>query len=301
LYIFIWAMKTLPIYNIAKFKYLGKESDFYTNTLKAHLKLHKFVMAPHRHSFYFVAVFIKGSGTHTVDFTNYPVKPGSVFAIIPGQSHNWNLSGDTEGFVLFHTKSFYNLHFPSKKVQDYPFFCSMHNSPCILLKGKSLKNAKQICSEILNEYEHEYLLKSQRMSLMLDLLYIDLSRQYLPKATITRKKHDYLLRIEKLESLIDIHYKKIRSPGQYAKMMFMSNKHLNRICKEVLNKTTSDLIMDRLLLEAKRLLVHSSHPVSEIAEELGFFDVSYFSRLFKRKCGKTPVEFIKSFSLNKPY
>ena len=289
-------MKTLPIYNIEKFKYLGKESDFYTNTLKAHLTLHEFVVAPHRHNFYFLAIFIKGSGTHTIDFINYVVSPGSVFAIIPGQSHNWNLSEDTDGFVLFHTKSFYNMHFPSKNVKDYPFFCSMHNSPSILLKEKSLKNAKHICSEILQEYKHEHLLKFQRISVMLDLLYIDLSRLYLPEAPITRKKHDYLLRIEKLENLIDAHFKKIRSPGQYAKMMFMSNKHLNRICKEVLNKTTSDLIMDRLLLEAKRLLVHSSLPISEIAGELGFFDVSYFSRLFKKKIGKTPLEFIKSFS-----
>jgi AraC family transcriptional activator of pobA len=289
-------MKTLPIYNIEKFKYLGKESDFYTNTLKAHLKLHEFIIAPHRHNFYFVAIIVKGSGTHTIDFVNYPVKPGSVFAIIPGQSHNWNLSEDTEGYVLFHTKSFYNLYFPSKKVQDYPFFCSMHNSPLILLKEKSLKIAKQLCSELLTEYKNEYFLKFQKISLMLDLLYVDLSRLYLPDASITRKNHHYLVKIEKLESLIDTHFMKIKSPGQYAKLMFMSEKHLNRICKEVLNKTTSDLIMDRLLLEAKRLLVHSSLPISEIADELGFFDVSYFSRLFKKKSGKTPLEFINSFS-----
>jgi AraC family transcriptional activator of pobA len=291
-------MKTLPIYNIEKFKYLGKESDFYTNTLKAHLKLHEFVITPHRHNFYFVAIVVKGSGTHTIDFHSYPVKPGSVFTIIPGQSHYWNLSEDTEGYVIFHTRSFYNLYFPSKKVQDYPFFCSMHNSPLILLKGKSLKIAKQLCSGLLNEYKNEYFLKFQKISLMLDLLYVDLSRLYLPDA-ITRKNHHYLVKIEKLESLIDAHFREIKSPGQYAKLMFMSEKHLNRICKEVLNKTTSDLIMDRLLLEAKRLLAHSSLPISEIADELGFFDVSYFSRLFKKKSGKTPLDFIKSFSSNK--
>jgi AraC-like DNA-binding protein len=292
-------MKTLPIYNIEKFRYLGKESDFYTSSLKAHLKLHDFIITPHRHNFYFVAIIVKGSGTHTIDFHSYPVKPGSVFAIIPGQSHYWNLSEDTEGYVLFHTKSFYNLYFPSKKVQDYPFFCSMHNSPLILLRGKSLKVVKQLCSEIFNEYKNEYLLKFQRISLMLDLLYVDLSRLYLPDASIARKNHHYLVKIEKLESLIDEHFREIKSPGQYAKMMFMSEKHLNRICKEILNKTTSDLIMDRLLLEAKRLLVHSSLPISEIADELGFFDVSYFSRLFKKKSGKTPLEFTRSFSSNK--
>ena len=79
-------------------------------------------------------------------------------------------------------------------------------------------------------------------------------------------------------------------------MMFISEKHLNRICKECLNKTTSDLIMDRIMLEAKRMLVHSTKSVPEIAEQLGYLDSSYFSRLFKKKCGKTPIEFANSLN-----
>jgi AraC family transcriptional activator of pobA len=290
------ASKTLPIYNIENFEYLGNESDFYTNTLKAHLKVHEFVKVPHRHDFYFLAVCTKGSGTHNIDFINYQIKPGSVFAIIPGQSHSWNFSDDTDGYVLFHTKSFFNFYFPSKKVQDYPFFCSLHNSPLILLNEKSLKNVKPLFSEILAEYVHDYLMKFQKISLMLDLLYINLSRAYLPKTPVDKKSNNFLVKIGKLEDLIDENFKTIKSPGQYADMMFMSEKHLARICKAYLNKTTSDLIMDRLMLEAKRLLFHSSLSISEIAGELGYLDSSYFSRLFKKKTGKTPLEFIKSFS-----
>ncbi|TCC92400.1 helix-turn-helix domain-containing protein [Pedobacter frigiditerrae] len=288
--------KSLPIFNIEKFNYLGKEDDFYVNSIRTHLNLHKFVLAPHRHDFFFVAIFTKGSGTHNIDFNNYQIGPGSVFAIIPGQSHSWNLSEDADGYILFHTRSFFNLHFPSKNVRDYPFFCSMHNSPLILLKEKSLKKAEQIFSEILDEYVHEYLLKFQRIAVMLDLVYIDFSRLYLPKTSIDKKNQNFLIKIGKLEDLIDANFKRIKSPSQYAEMMFMSERHLNRICKEYLNKTTSDLIMDRLMLEAKRLLVHSAYSVSEIAEELGYLDVSYFSRLFKKKAGKTPLEFIKSFA-----
>ncbi|MBL7911262.1 MAG: helix-turn-helix domain-containing protein [Bacteroidia bacterium] len=296
LYFYYMIAKTLPIYNIENFKYLGKESDFYTNTIRAHFKLHEFIFTPHKHDFFFVVICSKGTGTHTIDFIDYAVKPGSVFALSPGQTHSWALSDDADGYVLFHTGSFFNLHFPSKKVRDYPFFCSMHNSPLILLKEKTSKNVKRIFSEILDEYRHDYLFKFQRIAGLLDLLYMDLSRSYIPATTIDKKNHNFLIKIGKLEDLIDANFKKIKSASQYAKMMFMTEKHLNRICKEYLNKTTSDLIMDRLMLEAKRLLVHSSLSVSEIADELGYLDISYFSRLFKKKCGKTPLEFIKSFS-----
>jgi AraC-like DNA-binding protein len=76
-------------------------------------------------------------------------------------------------------------------------------------------------------------------------------------------------------------------------MMAMSEKHLNRISKACLNKTTTDLITDRILLEAKRSLTHTTLCIGEIAENLGYLDNSYFARFFKKKTGETPLEFMK--------
>ncbi|MGZ4118737.1 MAG: helix-turn-helix domain-containing protein [Bacteroidia bacterium] len=289
--------KTLPIYNIENFKFLAKQSDFYINTIKVHLKQHKFVLEPHKHNFFFVALCTKGSGTHKIDFIDYDIKPGSIFMISPGQAHSWVLSDDADGYIFFHTKDFMDLYFPAKKVQDYPFFCSMYNSPLITLRNNSLQKTLEIFIEIIEEYGTDYLMKCQRIAVLLELLYIDLSRLYLPQSQRAKQNLNYLIKMRKLEDLIDANFKKIKSPNQYSKMMFMSEKHLNRICNDCLNKTTSVLIMDRVMLEAKRLLVYSALSVSEIAEELGYFDISYFSRLFKKKCGKTPLEFVKAFSV----
>ena len=77
--------------------------------------------------------------------------------------------------------------------------------------------------------------------------------------------------------------------------MNLSEKHLNRISKECLNKTTSALIAERITLEAKRLLIHSKYTVTEVASELGYDDTSYFSRFFKKNCGETPIQFLSKY------
>ena len=70
-------------------------------------------------------------------------------------------------------------------------------------------------------------------------------------------------------------------------------KQLNGFCKKSVGKTSSQLILDRVLLEAKRLLTHADLNISQIAYELEFDDASYFSRLFKKKVGVTPEQFRK--------
>jgi AraC family transcriptional activator of pobA len=118
---------------------------------------------------------------------------------------------------------------------------------------------------------------------------------YLPKKMTDKQNQKYLARMRKLEGLIDIHFRQIKSPGEYADMMFISERHLNVICKVTVGKSTSDIIMDRIILESKRMLVHSKFNVAEVAAELGYFDKSYFSRMFKKRVGRSPLEFIREY------
>src|SRR4051812_926638 len=88
----------------------GNDDGFYVNTLSNHLKTsHLHISKPHKHDFYVFVVFTAGYGTHDIDFRRYPVSPGSVFLMAPGQIHSWALSEDVEGFVFFHTADFYML------------------------------------------------------------------------------------------------------------------------------------------------------------------------------------------------
>lgn len=81
----------------------------------------------------------------------------------------------------------------------------------------------------------------------------------------------------------------------YAGELNITAKHLNRVVKSTINKTTGQLISDRIVLESKRLIVHKNVNMAEIADSLGFSDYAYFSRFFKSKTGITPMEFRKNY------
>jgi AraC-like DNA-binding protein len=288
--------KQLPVYDIEKFRYLGEESNFYANNFKDHLKQHHhFILAPHRHDFYVGILFTKGSGTHQVEFNNYEIKPGYVFMLAPGEVHDWNLSKDIDGYIFFHTKDFFDLNFTYEKVDNYPFFCCLRNNPLIPLEGKSREKINEIFSEIVDEYKHSELLKFQKISSLINVLYIALSRIYLPDKILQTKNFLYLGKLKQLEQLIDKHFKEYKYPRDYALLMHISAKHLNRICKTCLNKTVTQLIVDRIILEAKRRLAFAKSSVSQIADELGYSNISYFVQLFKKKTLQTPVEFTQKF------
>lgn len=93
--------------------------------------------------------------------------------------------------------------------------------------------------------------------------------------------------------LLEDHYIEERNMQFYADRLGLSAKRLNQVLKEVLNATSIQLLHDRLILEAKRQIIHSENSIKEIAWVLGFKDRPYFSRFFKVHTGQTPEAFQK--------
>jgi AraC-like DNA-binding protein len=282
----------LPIYKIEHFKSIFQNQDFYANYFIPHITHHHFATSAHKHDFYLIVLFTKGSGTHEIDFNTYNVKAGAVFMMAPGQMHNWILSKDIDGYVFFHTKNFYDNTYTHARIETYPFFQSIHQPPVVYLNKEHTKKLAEQFNFLVKEYEENERFKSEKIHCLINLIYIELSRQYVTEGKVNNES--YLLKIRMLEKLIDKHFKLKKHPYEYASLMNLSEKHLNRMNKNCLNKTTTELIADRIVLEAKRLLVHSKQNVSEIASELGFENNSYFSRFFKKHSRQTPTEFLNA-------
>jgi AraC-like DNA-binding protein len=284
-------MKNIPIYGIKEFSETNLSTAFYANHLRNHLESHQFINSPHKHSTYIAVLFTEGNGTHEIDFNTYEVRPGSIFLLTPGQVHCWNLSADIGGYVFFHSEAFYNTSYLSKKIQDFPFFYLQTNYPVIYLKEEELFFIESLFKNINEEYQIDLPLKYQKLTSLIDLVYIQLSRAYQENDKVIDKQPYHYARIKKLEKLIDENFKTKKLPKDYADLMNMTTRHLNRICQETLNCTTTDLILKRIMLEAKRMLIHSDVSVATAADYLGYEDYSYFIRLFKKQVGESPKKF----------
>lgn len=115
--------------------------------------------------------------------------------------------------------------------------------------------------------------------------------QYLSRSEPT----DHFTRFEVITRLfkaaLEKNYKEVKSPAAYAKLLSISTSYLNECVKATTGNSVSAHIQQRNILEAKRLLFHSSRSVKEIAGELCYDDYSYFIRLFVKVVGCTPMVF----------
>ena len=290
-------MKSIPVLNIQQFEQDVPMSDFYSNDLKIHLERNKgFFDKPHRHDFFLCVLFSKGSGTHEIDFNTYNIKSGSVYFLRPGQTHYWKFDSKPEGYIFFHTQNFYELHFSKSKLEQFPYYYSYKNTPTLHLDSNETTYLESIFRNINDEYHKNLPYKKQKIASLINTAYIDLARHYSTFGTdkdVTSAT--YIETLRSLERIIDMHYKTEKSAKFYASKLNITSKHLNRIVKATLGKTTTDLITERVILESKRLIVHSNNSLSVISEILGYQDYAYFSKVFKTKTEVTPLEFKKTY------
>jgi len=282
----------LPIYQIQDFEARKEKNPyFYVSSFATHLQDHLFISEPHRHNFYIILLVTKGTGTHTIDFKEYEVKPGTIFFLTPGQVHSWKLSADADGCIIFFTADFYIKEYPGKSLPDFPFFNAMLYRPVLSISEADEQNLLPVLHLLQQEHRQVKPLRDVILSRYLDILLLELTR--LIKATIgdTPDKGNKQALLQNLEKLIDQHYKEHQPVAFYAEQLHVTTKHLNEICKLSLGKTTKELIQYRTLLEAKRLLVHVDLTSSQIAAELGYEDSTYFFRFFKKQTGCTPEQF----------
>ena len=285
----------LPIYSIDKFDNINSnnEGDFYANFLNIHVKKNDFTNFPHKHDFYLVILFTNGNGYHEIDFEKYKLEKGTIFVLKPGQMHYWELSDDIEGYIFFHSKEFFEKNYISLGITD--FYNSFQGTPCFKLENNNFKFIRFLMHEIVNEYSKNNFLKWRKIHSQIVLIYIEISRLKSPLEKF--KNQTYLTKLKMFEDLIELNFKTEKFVKEYAFKLNITEKHLNRITKSCIGKTSTQLISERIILEAKRMLIYSKLNVKQISEELGYYDNSYFVRFFKKNVGMTPLNFSAKYKV----
>ncbi len=247
---------------------------------------------PNALQFYDVLLVTAGRGWYALDGHRYRVAPGQVFFTSPGQIRQWRVKS-LDGVCLFFPEEFLADFFNDPLFLDrLPYFRAASDACSLSLPSRSgrrmLRHLTGMRSELL-AFRHDtpHLLRAQLYEIL-----VSLARHYTQQHGTPpgRTAHGT---VERFVEMVSHDPTAQRSVERCAKELSVTPGHLSRLCREHLGESAKRVAQRYLELRARRLLIHSSSTIGEVAQQLGFNDLSYFSRFFRRRTGVNPNAFRK--------
>ncbi len=286
--------KAIPTYHSCSINtnQYGKD-DTLISRFEPYLEQHNNLCLPHKHSFYHLLYFTKGTGTHVIDFETFEVKKGQIYFMSPGQVHSWQFKQQPDGYIVNFSENFFRSFLLSPTyLERFSFFNSNATEGVVQLAKDVQAKAQDLFEELLHipSKECEFTEDMLRIKLLeLFMLCANCKPQTKSNAPLNKSNHI----VREFKRLVDERYIQLHLPKQYAELLYITPNNLNMLCKQLLGKPAGEVIRDRLLLEAKRLLVNVDMGIAEIAYKLSFTDHAHFTKFFKKETGETPDEFRK--------
>ncbi|MDQ1149883.1 AraC family transcriptional regulator [Sphingobacterium zeae] len=281
---------TIPILDSCSID-LNNNTTLHIDDLKAYIIKHQDMVFPHKHNFFHFVLFTQGSGEHIIDFNQYKIEPYQIYFMVPGQVHTWNFVGDEAGYVVnFSIDYFQSFLLRTDYLERFSFLQGKIEHLIFILTEQYRNQATAILDQIIfaktEQLSEDYI----RTLLLQFILYISIGteKEHLEKGNPYNHKI-----FNSFQQLVEQQFKTTKLPSIYADQLFITPNHLNAICKSYIGQSAGEIIRNRIVLEAKRLLVNRNLNITEIADELQFKDNSYFTKFFKKSAGLTPEEFRK--------
>lgn len=287
--------------NVRKYKFKnGLPFEFEIISVSDLYLRHKnLLVLPHRAEFYNIIWNQNGTAHHFVDFNLVNLPTNSILFVPKDCVNTFDNSGEYDGKIILFTDEFFY-----KSQNDIQFLQStiLFNDPIetTIIKVHPKKSVFHIILEMM---ERE--VKNPNDTAHYDLLR-NLLHNFLLLADRERKKQGY----KKFKPGVDLDFVMLfknrleknfttnKSVKKYAADLGITEKRLNNATSMILGKNPKQLIDDRVLLEAKRVLAYGPNSIKEISFDLGFQEPTNFIKYFKKHCDMTPSEFREKTNLN---
>ncbi len=210
----------------------------------------------------------------------------------PGQAHKLDLSKDIEGYIFLFAAEFYLISRTNKnRLLEFPFFFTLHqdNPPLYLDQKTQRAFIESLFEHAVGECTKGTDASDELLRSILDTLLVSCANVYSQhQPRIAGRGH---IMVKRFLQLAEENFMKNISVDQYAQMLAVTPGHLTQVVRELTGRTSNEILHAKQILEAKRLLAHTSLSVTQIAEQMNFDDQSYFTKFFKKSAGCTPVQF----------
>lgn len=250
----------------------------------------------HKVEFYVIILIEEGKGFHTIDFTDFGYKKGTVLSVRKDQIHKFHNNSSVKGTVLIFTDDFMVSYLDELvALKSLQLFNEMLSSPTLQLSDIDFSEI----FGILNRMHDEYFSKNDKYSqgILRSELHILVTKLFRLKSDSNGAVYSrrYLSEFIEFQTLVENNAHNTIKVIDYADMMNVSTKTLNNIVKDVVSCSAKEFIDEISLKQIKRLLINTQLSVKEIAFTSGFDEASNFYKYFKHRTNLTPEQFRSSF------
>ena len=229
-----------------------------------------------------------------VDFQEYQTVEPSLFFVNSNQFLQIDQVGEQLGYIMYYNRDFYCIQIHDAEVAcDGLLFNNLQNMPMVELPISEQGWANQLWAQIEEELTMNESGQEEMLRVYLKQLIIRATRIWKKQELhqVQDGTHSDMEFYRDFSRLVEIYYKEKHSVADYADLLGFAPKTLTHKFKRLHLSQPNEVIKDRIILEAKRLLTYTQMSAKEIAYHLGYDDPAYFNRLFAQKVGDTTTNF----------
>lgn len=239
----------------------------------------------------------------TIDFKQYTTENPALFFLT--NQHIQVEKGIEESHLLYYNRDFYCIQIHDKEVAcDGLLFHNVFEIPFVELDEHENVIIKNLFQNIKDELQWKDSSAEEMIRTYVKQIIIRATRKWKQQ---NLNNDEIKIPTSELDVFrdfsrhLEIHFREKHNVADYAELLHIAPKTLTHKFKNLNLESPNQFIINRILLEAKRLLFYTDKPVKEIAYDLGYEDPAYFNRLFINKIGSTPTNFKKNYSSGKKY
>jgi AraC family transcriptional regulator, transcriptional activator of pobA len=244
----------------------------------------------HANKYFTIAWNIGDSQQVNVDGIMYEFLPHSVMTLLFNQSFHFDNPATVVAWQF--NREFYCILDHDAEVSCVGFLFGSTDHLFIHLDDAGKTRLQLILDVFVEEFKTADNIQNDMLLMLLKRLIIFITRlarsEYIPEKKLQDERFHI---VRKFNLLVEANYRTEHSVSYYAQQLYKSPKTLSNLFAIYNHKTPSQVIQERILIEARRLLSYTDKPVKEIAYELGFEDLPYFSNFFKKHTRLSPVDF----------
>jgi AraC family transcriptional regulator, transcriptional activator of pobA len=249
---------------------------------------------PHRHDFYTIILVKNAAGKHFVDYVEYQIKPNIIFFVSPDQVHQVVVEGDIPSgdIIMFNTDFLLRYSIDEEFIFNLGLFSCGTGTPPLLIPEVGMNKLIYLSGEISAAFNNEETYKFEVIAAFVKLFLIECNKYAVPSQNLNPQNlQSGRPLIKDFRELLNRHFSDWHKVNDYAFALNITSDYLNNVLKSNLGKTAKEMIFDRIILEAKRLGLHTELTSKEIAYRLGFDDPSHFSKFFKNETNESFSDF----------